>query len=93
MLGHGEFGDFAGLRIESAEVLLAEVRVPGHAVLIDDHVMGLDGFARQVVFRIDHAGGAAARTGHGLEREAPLRLRAQIDGRQKVRRRFVNLHA
>ena len=41
VLGHRKFGDLAGLGIEPAEVLLAEVRVPGHAVLIDDHVVRL----------------------------------------------------
>ena len=77
--GTGILGDLAGLGIEPAEVLLAEVRVPGDAVLIDDHVVRLDGLARQVVFGDDHAGGAAARTRQRLERIVPLRLRAQID--------------
>ncbi len=93
VLGHREFGDLAGLGIEPAEILFAEARVPGHAVLIDDHVVGLDGVARQVVLGVDHARGAAARPGHRLERETPLRLRAQIDGGEKVGRRLVDLHA
>ena len=74
VLGHRIFGDLAGLGIEPAEVLLAEARVPGDAILIDDHVVGFDGFTRQVVFGVDHARGAAARPRHRVELEAPLRL-------------------
>ncbi len=85
--GIGIFGDLAGLGIEPAEILLAEARVPGDAVLIDDDVMRRDRVARQVVFGIDHAGGAAARPRQRLEREVPLRLCAEIDAGPELRAR------
>jgi len=53
-----EVGDFAGFRIELRQKLLAEMRVPDHAVGIDDHVVGLGLPAWQVVFGDDDLGGA-----------------------------------
>ena len=77
-LGHGVFGVLARLRIDLAQELLAEIRVPGLAV-DDDHVMRLDGRARQVIFRDDHIGAATFYPRQGLELELVLRARAQID--------------
>ena len=57
----------AGLRVHHADELVGEVGVPDLAVLIDDHVMGLRLFARQVVFRDDDLGGHALRTRQRLE--------------------------
>ena len=74
VLGDRIFGDLAGLGIESAEELLAEARIPGDAVSIDDDVVRLDGVARQIVFGVDDAGGAAARPWKWIEVEAPLLL-------------------
>ena len=52
-------GHFAGRRIQLADELMAEVRVPDDAVAIHDDVMGLRVFARQIVFGDDDVGGAA----------------------------------
>ena len=52
------FGDLAGLGVDLAHEQRAEVRVPDDAVGVDDHVMGLDGLARQIVFGHDHPCGA-----------------------------------
>ena len=46
-------GDLAGLRIELAEDLFAEARVPRHALRIDDHVVRLARALRQVVLGVD----------------------------------------
>ena len=78
-LGHGVFGVLARFRIELAQELLAEVRVPGFAVH-DDHVVRLDGRARQIVFRNDDVGAATLDPRQGLELELVLHARAQIDG-------------
>ncbi len=59
--------DLAGLRVEHAGELRAEVGVPGHAVAIDDHVVRLRLFARQVVLGDDHAGGLALGAHLGLK--------------------------
>jgi hypothetical protein len=70
-LGDGVFGVLAGLGIDLAEGLLAEIRVPSDAVLIDDHVMRLDRRARQIVFGDDDAGRPPGRARQRLEREFP----------------------
>ena len=57
----------AGLGIEHADELVAEVGVPGLAIGIDDHVVRHRLFARQIVFGDDDAGGPALRTRQALE--------------------------
>ena len=59
----------AGLGIEFADELVAEIGIPGMAVGIDDHVMGQCFLARQVVFGDDHMGGSALRPRQPLEIE------------------------
>ena len=93
VLGHRIFLDRAGLGIEPAEELLAEARIPGDAVIIDDHVVRRDRVARQVIFGVDHAGGAAARPRERHEVEAPLLLGAEIDGRPELGGGAIDLHA
>ena len=78
-LRHGVFGMLAGLGIDLAQELLAEIRVPGLAVH-DDHVVRLDGGARQIVFRNDDVGAATLDPRQGLELELVFHARAQIDG-------------
>ena len=63
----------AGVRIDLGQELLAEVREPHAAVGIDDHVVGLNLFPRQIVFGDDDAGGAAGRARRGRELEAVCR--------------------
>ena len=78
-------GDLAGLRIELRQELLAEMRVPDHAVGIDDHVVRLDLLARKIVFGDDDAGRAAGRPRRGLELEADApRVGAEIDAGEIV---------
>ena len=48
-------GDLRRPRIELAEDLLAEARVPRHPCGIDDHVVRLPRAARQVVLGVDDA--------------------------------------
>src|SRR5262249_39438366 len=57
----------AGLGMETAGELRAEVGIPDHAVAIDDHVVRLRLFARQVELGDDNAGRAALRARLGLE--------------------------
>ena len=47
--------DFAGRRIHLAKNLVAEIRVPNHAVRIHDDIVRLRALARQVVFGDDDA--------------------------------------
>ena len=65
--GIGDVLHLAGLGIELADELGAEVRVPGLAVGIDDDVMRHRFFARQIVFGDDDMGGAALRPRQRLE--------------------------
>ena len=88
----GKFRDLAAARIELAEVLLAEARIPGDAVRIDDHVMRLDRFARQIVFGDDDARALALRARQGLQRIGP-RTAAEIDRAQIVGEAAIDLHA
>ena len=74
------FGELERLRIELADEHFAEVRVPDHAVLIDQDVVRLDGCAAHVVLGHDGAGVAAGRARQGLELILPVVDRAQIDG-------------
>ena len=90
---HWILAGLAGLGIEPAQELLAEARIPGDAVGIDDDVMRLDGLARQIIFGDDHAGAAAFRARQRLERVVPLRARAQIDAAEKVGHAAIDLHA
>ena len=64
-----EIRDLAGFRIELRQELLAEMRVPYHAVAIDDHVVRLDLLARKIVFGDDDLGRAAGRPRKRLEFE------------------------
>src|SRR5207253_979971 len=77
-LGHRELRDRARARVELAQRLLAEVRVPGDAVGIHDDVVRLDGRPRQVVLRDDDARPAPDRAGSVFnaysQRGAELRL-------------------
>ena len=59
--------DLAGLGIELADELVAEIGIPGVPVGIDHHVMRQRFFARQVVFGDDHLGGVALRARQRLE--------------------------
>jgi hypothetical protein len=51
-------GDLAGLGIELADEQAAEIRVPGHAIVIEDHVMRHRDRTRQIVLGDDHMRGA-----------------------------------
>ena len=75
----GKFRDLARLRIEAAEVLLAEARIPGDALGIDDDVVRRDRLARQVVFGVDDARRAARGARKRLELVAPLLRGAAVD--------------
>ena len=65
--------------IELGQELLAEMREPDAAVGIDDHVVRLDLFSRQIVFGDDHARGAAFRARRGRELEAVRRAAAEVE--------------
>ena len=82
----------AGLRVEPAQELLAEARVPGDAVGIDDHVVRLDGLAPEVILGDDDAGGAALGTRQRLELVLPLRAGAQVDAAEEVGGAAVDLN-
>ena len=69
---HRIFLDRAGLRIETAEELLAEARVPDDAVGIDDDVVRLDRWPPEIVFGVNHARGPAGGARQGRERKRPL---------------------
>jgi hypothetical protein len=58
-LGQRNLLDLAGLGIEPADILLAEIRIPGHAVGADDHVVRLDLGVWQLVFGDDDMGAAS----------------------------------
>ena len=62
----------AGLGIELADELVAEIGIPGMAVGIDDHVMRQRFLARQIVFGDDHMGGLALRPRQPLQAESLL---------------------
>src|SRR5262249_49247450 len=51
--GNREIRYFPGLRVELGQELFAEMRVPDHAVEIDDDVVWLDFLPRKIVFRDD----------------------------------------
>src|SRR5439155_15217228 len=76
------FGALSRSRIELAEDLLAEARVPRHPDRIDDDVVRLPGALRQVVLGVDNLSRSARRPRRGFERILPLRTRAQIDRRE-----------
>ena len=50
---NGKVGHLAGARVELREELLAEMRVPDHAVRIDDHVVRLDFLPGKIVLGHD----------------------------------------
>jgi hypothetical protein len=77
---------FAGLGIELADEQAAEIRIPGHAVGIEDHVVRHRLLARQIIFGDDHMGRPPLRPRQGLERIFPAIARAQADGCKIVRR-------
>ena len=82
-LRHGIFLQSAGLGIEFAEEHFAEVGVPDHAVLVDDHVMRLDRGAREIVFGDDDVRGFARGARQRLQVVIPLGHRTQVDRREK----------
>ena len=73
------FLQLAGLGIEASEIELAEIRIPDHAVGIDQHVVRLDFLPRQIVFGDDRARAAAFDARQCLQRIFPFRRRAEID--------------
>src|SRR5262249_11347348 len=85
----------ARLDVDAPDELLAEARVPGIPLVIDDDIVRLDRFARQVVLGIDDAGGAAGRSRERLELVGPLAglARAEIDLGQIFADRPVDLDA
>ena len=64
----------AGFRVKLADILVAEIRIPGVSIRIDDHVVGQRFLAGEIVFRDDHVGGAALRARQALELK-PLVIR------------------
>src|SRR4029077_17769570 len=87
------FGDLAADRVETPKKLLAETRVPGDAVRIDNHIVGLDRFARQIVFGDDDARALAFGPRQDFQRIAPARIVAEIDRAEIIREPAINLHA
>src|SRR5262249_43158541 len=83
-LRHRELGDLARARVELAQRLLAEVRVPGDTVSVHDDVVRLDGRPRQVVLGDDDARSASRRAGQRLQRVLPARRRALIWRRAQI---------
>ena len=79
-LGYGVFHVLARFGIEPAQRLLAEIRIPGDSLRIDDYVMRLYRCARQVVLRYDNPRGFALGARQRLDGELPRRRGAQIDG-------------
>src|SRR5262245_66069151 len=79
-----DFSHLAGLGVEPAEILLAEIGIISHPVLADDYVMRLDRVAWQIVLRDDHLGGGAGRTRQRLERVIPGLGFAQIDRSEEL---------
>src|SRR5215813_3561986 len=71
--------DFAGLHVHLAEEHLAEVRVPGIAVVIEHHVMRLDVRTRQVVFGDNDSGRLAREPRQSLERKFPGLLLVEVN--------------
>jgi len=84
---HRIFDDLAALGIELAQKLVAEIGVPGHALLIEDDVVRHRIRARQVVFGDHDLGRAALETRQRLERILPLRCAAQVDRCKEFRTR------
>src|SRR5262249_37827234 len=80
--GNREIRYFPGLRVELGQELFAEMRVPDHAVEIDDDVVWLDFLPRKAVFRDDDPRRAPRRTRRNSGREAMRRLPAEIDARE-----------
>src|SRR5207302_4313518 len=78
------FLDRAGRGIEPTQHLLAEIRVPNHAVPIDDDVVRLAGALRQRVFGDDGARAAAADARQGLQLVLPARPLAEIDAGEEL---------
>ena len=77
-------GDLAGRRVQFADELMAEIRVPDHAVGIHDDIVRLRVFARQVVFGDDDAGRAALQPRQRLEREVQGLRVAQVNAGEIV---------
>src|ERR1041385_7665661 len=90
MFGIGELGDLAGLRIEAAEILLAETGKPDDAGLVHDDVVRRDLLAWQIVFRINHPRRRPFRAVEGFKRIFPLLRGAEIDGGEIVGRGAID---
>ncbi len=78
----------AGFGVHLAEIELAEVGIPGVAVLIEDDVMRLDLPLRQVVFGDDHARRLAGQPRQGFQLPIPLIALAQVDVGEPFRDRL-----
>ena len=78
--GDREIRHRPGLRVELGKELLAEMRVPDHAVGIDDDVVRLNLLPREIVFGDDDVA-SRVRLGRGevFQLEAMRRLAAEID--------------
>ena len=81
---HRIFLDGSRPRIEPADDLLAEARVPCKPLRIDDDVVRLPGALGQVVLGINHFGRFTARPRQRLQRVAPFRSGAQVEPREVV---------
>ena len=53
--GDGILRDLPRFRLHLSQELFAEIRIPNHAVRIDDHVMGFDRLPRKIILRDDDA--------------------------------------
>ncbi len=84
----GILGDLAGLGIELAQELFAEMGEPDHAVGIDDGVVRLDLLSRQIVFGDHNARRTPGRARQRLELIVPNLVPAEIDRGEILRHRL-----
>src|SRR5262245_31063041 len=70
---HGTFSELERLRVELGDEQFAEIRIPDHALRVDDDVVRLGGRARHIVLGDDDAGRTPAGTRQGFERVFALR--------------------
>ncbi len=82
------FRHLAGLRVHAAKEHLAEVDIPDHPFLVDDHVVRLGLGPRQVVLRNDDLRRFSGQARQGFQRILPRLLLTQIDRRQPLRDRL-----
>jgi hypothetical protein len=88
--GNRKIRHLPGLRVELGQELLAEMRVPDHALGIDDDVVGLNLLPREIVFRDDDSRRASGRTRPAFQLELVPGLAAEIDAREIVREPLGN---